>query len=198
MKRQIPLAALMLLAALASPAVADPLSGMRGVDHIGLTVPNVSEAVGFFSDVLGCEAVTGFGPLSDPNGTFMQDLLAVDPRAVIEKVALMRCGFGANLELFQYSAPDQVTNFPKNSDIGGYHIAVYVDDIDAAVAYFDANGIKHNWGPLPVTEGPTAGQRIIYFYTPWGLQMEAITYPDGMAYEDDAKTRLWSVRAPSE
>lgn len=195
MKRALLIASIACLPALAQ---AEPLPGMRGVDHIGLTVPDLDQAVTFFGDVLGCTETTGFGPLSDPEGTFMQDLLGVDPKAVIEQVTLMRCGFGANLELFQYSAPDQQTITQKNSDIGAYHIAIYVDDIDAAVAYFDANGVKHNWGPLPVTDGPTAGQQIIYFYAPWGLQMEAITYPDGMAYEGDADTVLWSPKAPAE
>ncbi|MGI3171087.1 VOC family protein [Pseudooceanicola sp. C21-150M6] len=185
-------------ACLPTLAMAQGLPGMRGIDHVGMTVPDLAEAVTFFGDVLGCTEVTGFGPLSDPEGTFMQDLLGVDPKAVIEKVTLMRCGFGANLELFQYSAPDQQTITQKNSDIGAYHIAIYVDDIDAAVAYLDSKGVRHNWGPLPVGDGPTAGQKIIYFYAPWGLQMEAITYPEGMAYETGADTILWSPKAPAE
>ena len=199
MTRTLLTAALALFPALTPTlSLAQGLPGMRGIDHVGMTVPDLDEAVTFFSDVLGCSEVTGFGPLSDPEGTFMQDLLAVDPKAVIEQVTLMRCGFGANLELFQYTAPDQTTITQKNSDIGAYHIAIYVDDIDAAVAYFDEKGVRHNWGPLPVGDGPTAGQKIIYFYAPWGLQMEAISYPDGMAYEADADTILWSPKAPAE
>ena len=42
-----------------------------------------------------------------------------------------------------------------------------------------------------------AGQSILYFRAPWGLQLEAISYPDGMAYETDAATVLWSPRDPS-
>ena len=200
MKHPLLIAALAALPAFALPALAraDGLPGMRGIDHIGLTVPDLDQAVSFFGDVLGCSAVTGFGPLSDPEGTFMQDLLAVNPKAVIEKVTLMRCGFGANLELFQYSAPDQATITQKNSDIGAHHVGIYVDDIDAAVAYLDEKGVRHNWGPLPVSDGPTAGQSIIYFYAPWGLQLEAISYPDGMAYEAEADTVLWSPKAPAE
>ena len=197
MMKTLPLA-LCLALGLPAAGMAAPLPGMRGIDHVGLTVPDLDQAVAFFTDVLGCQLVTGFGPLADPKGSFMQDLLAVDPKAVIEKVGLMRCGFGANLELFQYSAPGQATVFPRNSDIGGYHIAVNVDDIDAAVAYFDAKGVRHNWGPLAVTEGPTAGQSIIYFYAPWGLQMEAISYPKGMAYEATSAVTLWSPAAPSK
>ena len=53
-------------------------------------------------------------------------------------------------------------------------------------------------GPLPVNEGPAAGQTILYFQAPWGLQLEAISYPNGMAYEKDAETVLWSPKDPRE
>lgn len=182
----------------ATPLFAGSLPGMRGVDHIGLTVPDLVEAEGFFSDVLGCEKATSFGPFRDDTGTFMQDLLDVDPRAVIEQITLMRCGFGSNIELFKYTAPDQKEVRPRNSDIGGHHIAIYVDDINAAAEYLKGKGIRTLLGPLPVNEGPAAGQAIMYFYAPWGLQMEAISYPDGMAYEKDGGPVLWSSRAPSE
>jgi hypothetical protein len=48
---------------------------------------------------------------------------------VINQITLVRCSYGSNIELFQYSSPDQKTVTPKNSDVGGYHIAFYVDDI---------------------------------------------------------------------
>ena len=47
------------------------------------------------------------------------------------------------------------------------------------------------FGPVPIKEGPAAGQTILYFKAPWGLQMEAISYPDGMAYEKDSPVKLW-------
>ena len=194
MKRLLALA----FAALAGPAVADTLPGVRGVNHIGLTVPDIAEAETFFTEVLGCEKATSFGPFRDDEGTFMQDLLNVHPRAVIHQISLLRCGFGSNIELFDYEAPDQQTVQPKNSDIGGHHIAFYVEDIDAAAAYLKEKGIRTLMGPLPVSEGPAAGQSIIYFYAPWGLQLEAISFPDGMAYEKAGGTVLWSNTAPSE
>lgn len=194
MKRLLVLA----FAALAGPAVADTLPGVRGVNHIGLTVPDIAEAETFFTEVLGCEKATSFGPFRDDEGPFMQDLLNVDPRAVIHQISLLRCGFGSNIELFDYEAPDQQTVQPRNSDIGGHHIAFYVEDIDAAAAYLKDKGIRTLMGPLPVSEGPAAGQSIIYFYAPWGLQLEAISFPDGMAYETDGGTVLWSNTAPAE
>ncbi|MEM6464282.1 MAG: VOC family protein [Pseudomonadota bacterium] len=193
MKRTL-LAALAVL--FAAPAAADSLPGMRGVNHIGLTVPDKAEAVAFFEDVLGCSKATSFGPFRDDNGTFIQDLLNVHPRSVVNEITLIRCGNGANIELFDYDAPDQQTVLPKNSDIGGHHIAFYVDDINAAAEYLKSKGVRTLLGPLPVEEGPAAGQSIIYFFAPWGLQLEAISYPNGMAYEADAETILWSNTDP--
>lgn len=49
--------------ALGIPSAASAeLPGMRGTQHIGITVPDVDEAVNFLVDVLGCEAFFSFGP----------------------------------------------------------------------------------------------------------------------------------------
>ncbi|MER8881570.1 VOC family protein [Mesorhizobium sp. M0902] len=179
-------------------AYASSIPGMRGHDHTGVTVPDMEQAVDFFTEVVGCKKAMSFGPFADDKGTFMQDLLGVDPKAVIEEITLVRCGHGSNIELFKYTAPDQKDLTPRNSDIGGFHIAFYVDDIAAAKAYLDGKGVKTRMGPLPVTEGPAAGQTILYFQAPWGLQLEAISYPNGMAYEKEAETVLWSPKNPEK
>lgn len=37
------------------------IPGMRGVEHIALTVPDLEEATRFFVDVLGCEVYYSIG-----------------------------------------------------------------------------------------------------------------------------------------
>ena len=172
------------------------IPGLRGQDHTGITVPDLQAAIDFFVDVVGCELATRFAPFRDDTGSFMADTLDVHPRAVIEQIALLRCGVGSNIEPCQYSAPDQRTDIPKNSDIGGHHIAFYVDDMEAAVAYLKSRGVRVLAGPLPITEGPAAGQTINCFLAPWGLQLELISYPRGMAYEAHGGTVLWSPKQP--
>lgn len=179
-------------------AAAEPIPGMLGHDHTGVTVPNIKEAIAFFTDIVGCKAAMSFGPFSDDKGTFMADLLNVHPRAKIHQITMMRCGNGSNIELFQYKSPDQQNAIPKNSDIGGYHIAFYVEDIAAAAKYLKDNGVRTLMGPLPVDQGPAAGQAILYFFAPWGLQLELISYPKGMAYEKDGGTILWSPKDPAK
>ena len=187
-----------LLLTLAGSTAQAGMPGMRGHDHTGITVPDMKQAVAFFTDIVGCEKAMSFGPFADDKGTFMKDLLGVDPKAVIEEITQMRCGDGSNIELFKYTAPDQKDMTPKNSDIGGYHIAFYVDDVKAAKDFLDAKGIATRLGPLPVEQGPAAGQTILYFQAPWGLQLEAISYPNGMAYEKDGGTVLWSPKDPAK
>jgi catechol 2,3-dioxygenase-like lactoylglutathione lyase family enzyme len=185
------------LLATAPSAQADGLPGLRGHDHTGITVPDMKQATDFFINVLGCKQAMEFGPFSDDKTDFMSQLVNVNPRAVIDKIVLVRCGYGSNIELFQYTSPDQKNMTPKNSDIGGYHIAFYVDDIKAAKEYLDGKGVKTFFN-LPVNEGPAAGQSIFYFLAPWGLQMEAISYPKGMAYEKTSPIKLWSPTDPGK
>ena len=107
---------------------------------------------------------------------------------------IVRCGNGANIELFEYTAPDQDRTFRRNSDIGGKHIAFYVRHIDTAVAYLQSKGVEPRLGPLAVTDGPAAGQTINYVRTPFGTYVELISYPHGMAYEATAEIPLWDPR----
>ena len=106
----------------------------------------MAQAVDFFTNVIGCKKAMSFGPFADDKGTFMQDLLGVDPKAVIKEITLLRCDFGSNIELFEYTAPDQKDMTPKNSDIGGYHIAFYVDDVRRGKGISGRQGRRHAHG----------------------------------------------------
>ena len=158
---------------------------MRGHDHTGITVPDMKQAADFFVNVLGCKEGDVVRPVRRREGHFHDQLVNVDPRAVINKITLVRCGYGSNIELFQYTSPDQKDMTPKNSDIGGFHVAFYVDDVKAAKDYLDGKGVKTMFGPFPVNEGPAAGQTIIYFLAPWGLQMEIDLLSEGHGLRED-------------
>ena len=128
--------------------------GVRGMDHVGITVPDIAEARAWFEDVIGCVTPLQFGPFSDPTGTFMQDLLEVHPRAVIPEINVLRCGTGSNIELFEYEAPTRTSGSQGIRDFSGHHLAFYVEDIDVAVAYMESKGVRKFLGPFPVTGGP--------------------------------------------
>ena len=157
------------------------LPGLRRLDHIGFTVPDLDEATRFLVDVIGCEYLFSLGPFGDPDGSWMADHLAVDPRATIPENRFFSLGGQAVLEVFAYRAPGQRTEPPRNSDIGGHHVAIYVDDIDAAVGHLRAHGVTVLGEPT-ASSGANLGQRWVYFLAPWGMQFELVSYPHGRKY----------------
>lgn len=173
------------------------MPGLRGTDHVGFTVPDLERATDFFVNVIGCEAFYELGPFQSADD-WMPMHLNVHKDTVMRKLRFFRCAYGANFEIFEYEAPDQRREQPKNSDIGGHHLAFYVDDMDAALAYLRAKGVQILGEPTVRETGPSGGQTWVYFLTPWGMQMELVSYPQGKGYERDTGRRLWHPRFPEK
>lgn len=170
--------------------------GLRGIEHFGVTVPDLEAATEFFVEVLGCEVFFDSGPIRADDGDRMSRLLNVHPRAVIHRMRHLRCGHGSNIELFEYTSPDQDLDLPRNSDLGGHHLCFYSDDFDATLAWLRRHDVRLLEGPNYVEKGPNAGCHWIYFLSPWGMQMELVSFPKGRAYEATSRDRLWSPMAP--
>ncbi|CAL9343170.1 2-epi-5-epi-valiolone epimerase [Actinosynnema sp. ALI-1.44] len=172
------------------------IPGARAVHHVAYTVPDLDQAVRFFVDVVGAELVYRLGPVEDPDGDWMTRKLGVDPKASTN-IAMLRLGPVTNLELFEYTAPDQRRELPRNSDWGGHHLAIHVDDVDAAVAYLrDQPGVTVLGEPETIEDGPIAGDRWVYFTTPWGMQLELINLPPGAPFELETEARLYTPGVP--
>lgn len=172
------------------------LPGMRGADHLGITVPDLDEAERFLVEILGAQPVYVLGA-KRADDDWMTEQLGVHPRTVVREIRFYRLGTGTNLEVFQYDAADGQAGPPRNSDIGGHHLALYVDDLDAAVAHLRAHDVEVMGVPV-ASAGASAGQRWIYFRAPWGMQFELVSFPAGKAYEADAPVRLWHPAHPAE
>lgn len=149
---------------------------LRAVDHVAYTVPDLDAGVAFFVDHFGAELIFRDGPFRDGDGDGMRRRLNVDPAAECS-IAMLRIGKHHNVELFEYDAPDRAVDVPRNSDVGGHHLAFYVDDIDAAYDYVTSiPGVVVQEGPNEVDpQAPVAGQRWFYFQSPWGMQLELTT-----------------------
>jgi catechol 2,3-dioxygenase-like lactoylglutathione lyase family enzyme len=128
-------------------------------------------------------------------GTCALAASAADAKATIPDMRLMRCGNGANLEIFRYAAPEQNMTPPRNSDAGGHHVAFYVDDMTAAVDCLRAPGVTVLGDPTAMTAGPGAGETWVYSLAPWGTQLELVSHPEGRAFAQDFEGRLWGPRS---
>lgn len=170
------------------------IPGIRGTDHIGFTVPDLDEAHAFLVNVLGCEQIYTLGA-KQSDDEWMAVHLGVHPRTVIRQIRFYRLGNGANFEVFLYESADGQVAQPRNSDIGGYHIAFYVDDLDLAVDYLRNNDVEIMGEPTASRQSAD-GQRWVYFRSPWGFQFELVSFPEGKAYENSADRVLWHPAHP--
>jgi len=175
-----------------------PEQNFRGIEHIGITVPDHAEAVAFFRKVFGAEVLFSLvdkarRPLRGDDIGGQNGLL---PGTAIVAVSLLRFGNGPNLELFEIDRPRRTGN-AGISDAGISHFSVTVDDIEAATARFSAAGGELLDGPYALMgqeRGP--GNRGRFGVTPWGLLIEFEQLAAPMAYDDPNGPERW-LPAPS-
>jgi catechol 2,3-dioxygenase-like lactoylglutathione lyase family enzyme len=166
----------------------------RYIDHAGYTVPDLEQAIAFFTKVLGCELLYQAGPYHETEPNWMETHLGASPNGEV-RLAVLRCGAVSNVELVEFKAPDQTTTPPRVSDAGGRHLAFYVNDMDAAIAYLEAQRDVKVFESIvhAADEGEEAGIISTYFVTPWGMHMELITRPKDAPYEKRTSARLFKL-----
>ena len=167
------------------------IPGIRGAEHIAITVPDLEEATQFFVDILGFDVYYSIGPFMDPEGSWMVENLDVHQRAEIPEIRILSGRNGAHFELLTFNSPDQNKSVPRFSDYDGHHIGFYVDDIEEAVAFLRSKGIKV-LGPIKDGGGPEAGEgsTFVHFKAPWGAMFELVSYPKGKLYEHEMRP-MW-------
>ena len=165
---------------------APPIPGLTGIEHVGLTVPDIEIASRFFADVIGAETLYDIGPFEHADD-WMANHLAPSKGAHIYRMRVIRIANGPVLELMQFTGP-------ASTAASGWHIAFYVEDMERALAALKAHGVAIQSGPVTMTEGPSAGLEWLYFQSPWGQQLELVSYPGGIAAYREKRLEIWRPR----
>ncbi|GAA3370045.1 hypothetical protein GCM10017744_092230 [Streptomyces antimycoticus] len=178
------------------------LPGALGVDHFARTVADLNAAERFFVDVLGAELL-----YRNEQKVLPADVaaaLGVPPGGAVRR-AVLGMGPTDTIELACYEGMSAGNPHPpRNSDIGGNHLALHVRDVDVAAAYLAEHGCIVLGQPETIDEGPLTGDRWVYTRTPFGLYVEVVRMPDGtLPYERTTTARRraahelsWTDRTP--
>lgn len=95
------------------------------IDHVGIAVQDLAQALAFYADVLGLH-------VEPPEEVASQRVRA----------HFMHLG-PSSLELLEATAPDSaIAKFAEKRGPGLHHVALRVEDIDAALAYLSARGVR--------------------------------------------------------
>jgi catechol 2,3-dioxygenase-like lactoylglutathione lyase family enzyme len=178
-------------------------SSVRGVDHIGITVPDIELATQFFRDGLGAvhlydlvadyEIVSppGSGPAA-PLGFDLEATVGVSSGTKLRALRLLRVGNGPSIELFEYEGVPQ-QDPARPSDRGLQHLAFYVDDIHSVAQDIAAAGGELLDGPHSMPGLETGHGALFHFArAPWGTYLELITYPEPQQYHLVTSRRRWT------
>jgi catechol 2,3-dioxygenase-like lactoylglutathione lyase family enzyme len=147
---------------------------MRAIDHVGLTVADLDRALEFWCGRLGLrllDRVTESGP-------DIASLIGVDSAEL--EIADLDGGDGRIIELIRYIRPTGRPIRARSSDPGSAHIAVRVDDLDAALARVrGSQGRQISRRPVLLSDpgGPWDGVTCCYIADPDGNILELIQRP---------------------
>ncbi|MCD0489880.1 VOC family protein [Pedobacter sp. MC2016-14] len=176
-----------------SHAKAQSKAAILGIDHVGINVPDLNQAISFFDNVLGFSPVTTLGPIPLDDAWKKGNHMNSKTGAVT--IRMLNAGSGASIEIFSYENNHGSQTIPDGDDIGATHIAFYTSNIREAVVYLKSKGIKVLGEPYLTPSGDTAGESWVYFLSPWGSKFELVSYPDGKAYEKNKPEKLlWSPK----
>lgn len=171
----------------------DNPSVVRGMNHVGLTVPDMDQATDFLQKALDAKFVyDGLTASDEPRkGADLERQVGFSPGTLMIKQRLLRIGNGANIELFEI-ASDRQSKPVGLQDFGWNHISFYVDDINYAIDRVTAAGGRllsevHQNSRHEDTENSTS----VYFFTPWGSLIELQSVPNGYYYPDNSEAKIW-------
>lgn len=141
---------------------------IRGLHHTSRTVASIDTSLAFYRDLLGLEVVAD----EELAGPGLEDVVGL-PGARLRVVELA-LGDGRLLELIEYREP---VGAPRpasatHADVGAHHLALLVDDLDAAHMELAAAGVPFTGPPVAIEGGYFRGSRTTYCLDPDGLAVE--------------------------
>ena len=137
-------------------------------NHTSFTVSSLDRTVAFFTECLGFQLISR-AP-RDPK--IIQKVTGVDGAEM--EIAFVR-GPGHVVELIEYKAPASKGRVQaRPCDTGFAHLALDVDDVEAAVAAAARYGVAAIHAPVAIDQGPNQGKKVVYLRDADGVTLEFI------------------------
>lgn len=153
-------------------------NNIRGIDHIGLTVPDIEAATRFFHEAFDAaivyDTVVDSHPRRSPEE--LAATVALKEEQLIVATRMIRLGNGANIELFEIEGAAQGVD--GIGSLGLQHFAVYCDELGSVLNRVLAAGGTQLRGPnalFGIEKG--TGNSMHYVRAPWGSLIELIAIP---------------------
>jgi len=145
-----------------------PLVTISGVDHAGINVPDLAEAMAFFQTTFGARVESDIIPGAIPDA--WKAAFNWHQSSDLKRFVMMRLPDGTGVELFQYSGAQIGHIRPHQDDDAATHIALKTHDVASSFKAIQKAGLKTLNEPVTNADGT----QWFYFVTPWGSQIELV------------------------
>ncbi|MCG7339504.1 VOC family protein [Staphylococcus sp. ACRSN] len=159
-------------------------NNVKGINHVGLTVPNIDQATEFFKNAFGAKiAYDGLSYDDDPRqGSEVERMLGLSQGSKIIKQRMIVIGNSANIEMFEIKSNSQSEPL-RLEDLGFNHISLFVENMDQAIN----DAVEA--GAMPLSEKhdnskyeDSTNSSSVYLKTSWKLLIELQSIPNGYYY----------------
>lgn len=165
----------------------------RGIEHIGITVPDIDAAERFLQSAFDAQTLYSLVREDEPSmgGPSISSQNGLADGTAMKALRMLRLGNGPNVELFELTGYRQHASAIVN-DVGLTHFGLYCDDLEASVERFKKAGgtMLHGPNDLVRQEGGD-GNRFWFGRCPWGTLIEFIQFPHMLHYDASVDTVRW-------
>lgn len=146
---------------------------VQAIVHVAIAVSNLEQAIGFWQQVLGFT----LDGTAEVGGSLPENETGV--AGIRSKIAMLTKN-GQSVELYQPVAPaDRKTYRPTPVDVGSWHLALRVTDLDEIVHASNEWGWQVRGKIAMVEEGPgPIGARLVYIHNADGTILELVQLPE--------------------
>ena len=155
------------LAAMAGVPFNSHATGVHDSGYVTIGVPNLQQATAFFRNILDCEPVSPVNTDGPTTGTASRHPAPPASR-------LLLCDSGTVVELFDEHGARSLSSARYSIDQGNEPIQFSADDVAHADQWLRREGVQVIGTSVTMKTGPHAGQTVVNFVTPWGLQLQLV------------------------
>ncbi|MFZ0076177.1 lactoylglutathione lyase family protein [Exiguobacterium undae] len=158
----------------------------RNFSHIGLSVPNLEQAISFYSEVMGWYIIMEPSDVVEddsPIGVMCTDVFGAGWGKF--RIAHMATGDRVGIELFEFPNNEQPENNFEFWKTGIFHYAIQDPDIEGMVEKIVAHGGKQR---MPIREYYPGEKpyRMVYCEDPFGNLVELYSHSYELTYSEGA------------
>jgi catechol 2,3-dioxygenase-like lactoylglutathione lyase family enzyme len=154
-------------AAMAGMPFSSHAASIHDSGYVTIGVPNLQQATTFFRNILNCAPV-------NPVATDESTTSTASRRSALSASRLLLCDSGTVVELFDEHGARSLSSARHSTDRGNEPIQFGADDVAHADQWLRREGVQVIGTSETMKTGPHAGQTVVNFVTPWGLQLQLV------------------------